>query len=1635
MKNLWRKWIASITATALVCTGVTTLPTFAADEATVYTYDMAQGMAYLDCTNANGMTSASINDGSGMWSFGYTQNGTLTYYPELQRRLWNVAAGKIDAWGGGIQTINDRVVLDPFVSGAIGYGFGVDTTWNTLPLGDTSATHIQPTAVWKAEYPGTVSATLMLAQSATTELNADGVLYRVEKISGSTTTTVYPESGTYTSGDGTSGWEKVAVSETPQTVTFDTSVLAGDQLVLRFDSNQNDTEDRMNLYSYVLTQTVNNADIGGEIVIDNLNPVETVNDKNQLFYSLDDAFAVRNRFEAYTDTEAYLNYRGAREMVGNTPTGLYTGLFPAVTNDADSRFEIGYYGLGSAANSFTHFTRLSQTTVETVAPEDTNTTAATKSLSYGMRISESTGAGYPVDRMQPAAIGTLFGHDNAVIGNSYPGENVRATVRFTAPRAGVITLSLGMHGPSSASSDGVLYKVTRFYGDGYSRVLTDGYQTASADFSANWSLLEANPSGGLVREVLADIMVSGGDVIELTFDKNGTATDDLFDLVYYTVRYLDFEAPDKLVYDMGEGLAVSDTFTGDTTSATTDYKSLTPVYANNDSGAGPWRYGYYDTAGVFRSSTVLSRPWFTTTRAPEDTTNTYTPALSFAHASRLQNTGTVYGWDIKNTGYGYVGYDFGNIRTSGSNSFPGYSSLGRAAVRFIAPKAGTIVPYLEFSHSVEHTSNKDGVLFKLYKKAVDGTVTQVYPTKNETTTYTASDSTTGWALIPGSGAEAVWKDAVVGVNTGDELILLFDPNRYTNSDEFILREYTLTYQVQQSVEYDLAEAFAVSDTFSGGLEGLYYDYVDGLTPVTANGAGQWSLGYYNWNTEEFTPFTYLNRGNFTTTRAPADVNNQWPNSSTTLIWATGSKTNTYEATKYVPEAARNEGATGNLEANCSTPGAIGYNFGNGNKKINNSFAGHSVTTTQSAIRFSVYHEGYIIPTIKMINSIANGGVLYRVYKVDAQTGEETAIYPMAGETAYTSADAGTSGWCLLPESMTDFVTRNEAVVEVDVGDEIVFRFDKYTTGWPSNKNFTIDTLKINYTEVYEGNPIKNYPAETTVVYDEANLQLDLRVEKTSEQVLGNVVYTVENDMESVLYETTVPGVYMLTGNINARTATERDAVKVTASYYPLGETETPTYTTTTDLYVYAASSRYNAFSATPFKTTQLGMENDGFLLPYYADETERTLYGTFDLGLHEAWKNAIVTFSKDGYFEYLGNGRIRAIAKYDYTDAGAAWGNTSGTNATAEPYVSAKKTIAAKRDANTVGTPIVMRLTAMDGGVQEVNLWAFETAIQNGETADSYVFNPAVPMSNAVTKYESYIGDGTFVPMYPDSARKLHISPVADDMYAQKGTNYYWFPWVPTFETTGDIKFVTASATEWANYVSNTPFVDHDGVSWTFVAPKAGTVSLSNHLPTVIASSNNGFFLKNGFTGSVRKYALDGSYTTLYELSYPASSYDSDAKSLTGVVTVGETEEDGSLTIDVKQGEQVRIILYTDYDSTDAIGNSTNLPASTLPNPVFTYATEALNEWTVTETEATFVKALTETEGIDTEKTYLGVAFNSNGWVVGTAADVQYVAATEETQAYASGSIATNEQAAYVKLFFWEDLENIRPINGGVLIR
>ncbi len=1628
MRECFRKYTALCMVASLIL-GLCA-PVFAAETTTI-TYDMAQGMKYLTCSDASGITAAFANNGSSVWSFGYTKNGVLSYYPQLQRRLWNVAVGKTDGWGGGTQTVNDRVVLDPFVSGAIGYGFGANYDWNTLPVIKNG--HLQPTAVWKAEYAGSLTATLKLGQPTTTEAGADGVLFRVDKVTASGTTTLYPENGTYTSGDGTRGWGKVPQGNTPATYTFTANVGAGEKLVLRFDSNVNDTEDRMTLYSYTLTQTVAVSDLSEDLVIDNLDDPVEPDDADDMCFDLNNAFAVRNRFNGYTGAEAYRNYRGNRESKDGVPTGLYTGLFPSVANQLGSRFEIGYYDNGSEANNFVPFTRLAQTTISTVSPQDPR--GGTASLSYGMQISEVAGQGYPIDPMQPAAIGTMFGRDEGFIGNSFAGENVRATVRFNVPRAGVLTFNFGMHGPADITSDGVLYKLVRKSGDN-SQVLTTGVQTSSADATTNWSLLAPDANSRLIRQVVADVSVGEGDVIELTFDKNGTSTGDLFDLVYYTVQYLDYDAPDTSVYDMGDGLAVTDTFNGDTTAAATDYKSLTPVYENSESGISPWRYGYYDKTGNFRLATVLTRPWFTNTRAPGDNNTNYTTALSYGYGSRLQNSGTVYGWDIEPTNYGYVGYEFGAVRNHGSNAFPGYTNYGRAAVRFIAPKSGSVLPCLEFSHPTEHTSVKDGVLFKLYKKSVaDGTVTLVYPKAGEKT-YTASDDTTGWALIPGGGAEAVWKNAVVGVEKGDELILHFDQNESITGDEFIIRTYTITYLKQTKTEYDMAEAFAVRNQFQGGLDGLYYDYAEGLTPVTPNGEGQWTLGYYNWNKGSFTPFTYLNRGNFTTTRAPEDTGHYVATTATTLlIWSTQSTVNTYDPTRFVPEEARNNGATGNMEASCLIP-AIGYSFGAESTRDKNSFAGDN-NGAQSAIRFRVDHPGFVKPTIKLSNPNpnANGGILYRVYKVDAATGAETAIYPAEGETSYTSADAGTDGWCLLPAATSEFVTRGDGVVDVEAGDEIVFRFDKYTAGPPSNKAFIIDTVKINYVEFYEGNPITSYDEAVDKYYDEDDRLLDLQVEKTSEDLRGTIAYKVTDDTYGVLQTTSNPGVYILTGEVNTFSDDEAYPATVTASYYAAGDTETAVYSTSTKIYIRPASSQYEALTATPFKATQLGMENDGFLLPYYTDATDRTLYGAVDLGLHEAWQNAEITFDRAGYFEHLGNGRIRALQEYNYTTAGAAWNWDSDKNAKAPAYVSPNGTsIPAKRDANTVGTPIVMRVTAVDGGFREYYLWSFKTAIQSGEEPDSYTFATSMEMSNAITKYEAYIGDGTFRPMYPDSARKGHISPVADDMYAQKGAARYRFPWVPTLDNTGVLHFVTVNAADWTNYVSNTPYIDHDGVSWTFVAPKDGVVSLTDYMPTTIASSNDGTFLKEGFKGSVRKYTQDGDYTSLYEMDYPASSYNSTTRSLTGTVTYSTAAEDGTLTVGVKTGDMIRVILYTDYEKYFP-SNETTISKDSLPHPVFTYAAPVVDHFEATSTNATFTKIITETEGLSSNKNYVGAAFDSTGMVIGVTRDVTFAPATEFVPATATGSIATDGTTAYVKLFFWEDLNNIRPINGGATIR
>lgn len=1644
MKKFLKKGIAILTTAAIICSmGAGALPAFAENDVTTFTYDMAQGMAFLDCTNANGMTAASANNGTGMWSFGYTKNGTLTYYPELQRRLWNVAAGKVDAWGGATLTVNDRMVIDPFTLGAIGYGFGTQYEWNTLPLGSTASTHIQPTAVWKAQYPGSVSAVIRLGQTVPTESTADGVLFRVEKISTSGTTTVYPTEGTtYTSGDGSTGWAKVTQGTAPATVNFTATVLAGDRLVLRFDSNQNDTEDRMCLYSYVLTETVNTADITGTDGSDHLAPVtEAEDDSQNMHFTLDQMFAVRNLFTRYTGTSSYLNYRGNAEVVDGAPTGLYTGLVPVTENDEDSRFEVGYYGLGSTAETFTHFTRLGQSTVNTASPEDPNSTGKVRSLSYGMRIMEGSTSdpGYYADLAQPAAIGTMFGYTENPVGNSFPGDNVRTAVRFHVPRSGVITLRLGMYAPTDASSDGILYKITRKYGENRSKVLTDGYQTAAADQSSEWSYLAPDTNGTLVQEVLTNIMVSADDVIELTFDKNANATADLFDLVFYNIDYLDT----KMTYDMGEGLAVSDSFSGDRSETTTEYQSLTPVYPNSESSASPWRYGYFDTKDSFKSATVLTRPWFTTSRAPEDTTSNYPTALSYGYGSRLQVYNNIYGWDIKNTSVGYVGYDFGTAR-EGTNSFPGYANLGRAAVRFVAPKAGTVVPLVEFYDSTVHGGTSgtdtsiDGVLFKLYKKSVNGAVKQIYPTANEET-YTASDNTNGWGLIPGSGAAAIWNDATVGLNAGDELILRFDPRSSISADEFAIRRFTVTYQEQTQYEYDMAEAFAVSNSFTGGIEGLYYDYVNGLTPVTPNGAGLWSLGYYNWNTEAFTPFTYLNRGNFTTTRAPEDTQNYFSSSATALIWSTSSTFNSYRTDLYVPEDVR-DSATGNVQANCGTPAAIGYNFGSG-RMNNNSFPGYHVTASQAAARFTVPYAGTISPTISMSNAQANGGILYRVYKVDGQTGAITDIYPMAGETTYTSADAGTSNWCLLPEQTTTLLTRNEAKVTVNVGDEIVFRFDKYTTGHPSGKEFSIDTLKINYVEEYEGNPIESYPAETVITFDAENTVLDLRRNKTTVQAKGMVSYQIENDTLGVLQETTTPGVYTLTGQLNDITDTNRTPLKVTASYYAPYNTQTPVYTTSGDIYVKSALRDIAPFTVAPLKTTDLGLDYDLYILPYYTDSVERVQYGTTDLGLNSQWLGATITFSVADKVEHLGNGFVRAIGEYTFADAG---GCKEADSSVTKNLTSA--IVTSKRDKNTIGTPITMTVTAPDGTKAYYYVLSFKTQIQDLTKNASNVYTMLdashSQTTNAVLFYETYDAEGVFTQMVRDTGRTNIVSylprAIAEDRFTDRnwtGYIYQGYFW----------QFPATSKSYIESYIGT--YSGEIGLAQTFVAPQSGTLKMTSFLPGELRTWLSRYMTdqKSGKVAVKLYDANDNLLKTLYQESWgpvkdESGSYSDENGTYYPWEFRGDAVYDSTVTGDknsgisfnVEVGQKVRLMLelpaYTNAGYA-YLGNGQ------IPTPVYTYTNadaSSVNHLQKTELGDGTSRYDATVDIVETTKDshYLVAGYDEDG-ILETASDGADlpVGSTE-----ISVSLTSGEPISYLKIFLWESLENIRPLISGMLV-
>ena len=857
---------------------------------------------------------------------------------------------------------------------------------------------------------------------------------------------------------------------------------------------------------------------------------------------------------------------------------------------------------------------------------------------------------------------------------------------------------------------------------------------------------------------------------------------------------------------------------------------------------------------------------------------------------------------------------------------------------------------------------------------------------------------------------------------------------------------TADLKVMQMV-YDLGEIFKTSNTFTGEAT----DYTNaGLTPAVGNGEAEWTVGYYTLGNTygTLTKFKELHRYS---PRGRAYEDDTRATLKPLLSWID------YE-----------NGGTDENGYYCSDPnggtGSIGYSFGliegNGYEGTSalgwNSSAG---SVRNQVVVFKAPRDGVINPAITMTTASTSNNIIYRMDKI-AEDGTVTPIYPMAGETTTTwvphatnsepAPEAWANGWAVLGcRTVVGWTNLNQALVRVNAGDEIILRFASNISG---NSAYAIDSYTMTYhkgvgadDELFLESPLTAYEEEEMVALYPEESVIDLSrelPEKMANGVVpaGTVEYTLSG-AEDVLEETALSGVFALTGKLNYG----GEAVTVTAGYYSPNKSaangDAPRFTVSTKVYVRAYSSTVDAFANDDYAVDVSGFGfGDGFFLPYYENETERAIYGTVDLGLTDTWKGATVAFSEDGYFEYLGNGRIRALQKYDYTTAGGNYVTkkvTEDYNPVGGPTAeTTNKTVLYNiRGEYTTGTPITMTVTAKDGGVKEYSLWAFPAEVQDSTLGyNSYKLDLAAPLANPVMKLEAYLANGTTHPMYPDSMNnKKAISVDALEPYIATIGNYAPTPYMGIFADGSSTWMLPSAKGTFDAYIApvGSTYVDYDGVSWTFTAPKSGTISLTDFaaiIQTTQKANYNSDISKN-FKSSVRLYANETTteYTELFNCDY---KHETVAFSDFNTVTVGDAsvvtydEETDELVFNVEKGQVVRVLFHS--TGTNYNGYAT-LAAGVLPDPLFTYVPEG-NAEVILENNQLKVYVADDTDLI--ADGVLTLLYDAAGNLV------ESVKAATIADDYAEVAYTSADaDVTYAKLFFWNGLENIQPLGGDILVR
>lgn len=1171
----------------------------------------------------------------------------------------------------------------------------------------------------------------------------------------------------------------------------------------------------------------------------------------------------------------------------------------------------------------------------------------------------------------------------------------------------------------------------------------------------------------------------------------------------------------KNSYDMGEGFAIVDEYDFSTNGQekNTVYQNLVPYlkYENSESSTSPWKYGRYElnNSNTFTYPGYLSVGWYTEGRAPEDetTSQSWPTRLCFGTGSTYKGpSGGFYGYQISGM---MIGYAFGN--NTSYNSFSGNTgSKYRNAVRFVVPKSGVVSPTVKLfdDNTADFSGNNDGVLFKLYKKNSAGTISLIYGGNFES----PMDSSTGWERIPYGKVVTTWEGAKVSVAQGDELVLVFDPNSATSSDEFGIYSYTIDYKnpledysadtygyyeeggknlldltLDKTVATDngtvtytvMDSTGALTATETPGVYKMtgvlnYADYTKG-TPITVV-ASYYAEGEsaQNGDVPAYTSTTNLYIGeavetynirdaylpadgwSFTAGNAVADYNAitaKYENSETSpLPWKFGLVSIADGTFTYLPTMNRvgaysrliedtvNSGwyaeAVYGKSLNTSKGTISGYYLGYGYEKTNhwNSFSGNYDSKLRSTIRFVVPRDGVINPVIKLMDdttsfSGSTDGVLFKAYKKSGSV--ITAIY---GGTITAPLDNST-GWVQIPAGT--LTTWDTGKIGVKTGDEIILQFDPYSS--TSSDEFGIHTVRMNYVDA-----IEPYDEITYATYDAESEDQTLNLTVTQYAAGGTVEYTKE-DTINALKETGTPGVYTLAGVTNYDGVTLSTPVTVTASYYAEGESSannnTPIVSITTTVYISSVLSKYEPFGHYTVKTTNLDMNYDAFFLPYYTNANERAVYGTIDLDLHERWAGATVTFDKSGYLEYVGDGHVKVLALYDHSKS-----SPSSVDSTDTMTTLSGSTLKARRDENTVGTPIKMTVTAPDGFSKSYYVLTFKAVVQDVEQDGHDVYRwiyggyrgTTNRVNNAVMSFETVHGTSsafTFKPMVPEPGGLDSGVLISLDIAGNKYVDARSGGKVDTYGARAISMMGSAYNTN--NFGLDTGAV---GIAQTFTAPKTGTLELTSFVPKLFTTWQSKFIGPAGQSGTLHINLYDED-DTLLNVIYTESwgpkevdgSWDGPWQTY-GNATYGDgvsgTRETGKLVFDVEKGQKVRVMI--EYpDMTGFSSGQGAMDMQRAADPVFTYVESELDATiaTVGESEITSSATATIPEIVD-DATYTYFGYDANGKLVGSG-----YAALEEGATTLAPSVTGKTAVEYFKVFIWSDLTTLQSVGGALLLR